>query len=235
MGTTHNIYCDESRHLELDRTGPMVLGALWCPTDAAAGIAARIREIKVEHGVPANFEVKWTKVSPAKLDLYKSLVEFFFDRADLRFRALVAPKENLAHAAFGQDHDTWYYKMYFELLKLLLDPQHHYRIYLDIKDTRSDEKVRHLHAVLAHNIYDFDRRILERVQTVRSHEVELLQLADLFIGAVGFANSPIGTSAAKRTIVAQVRKRSGYSLTKSTLLGERKLNVFCWTPRRVAS
>ena len=37
-------------------------------------------------------------------------------------------------------------------------------------------KVTKLHEVLANSLYDFSRQIIERVQLVRSHEVELMQL-----------------------------------------------------------
>jgi hypothetical protein len=230
MPILQNIYCDESCHLERDHQPAMVLGALWCASDKVAAVARRVREIKANHGLPPGFEAKWTKVSPAKLPFYQSLIDYFFDDDDLHFRALIAPKASLRHEDFGQDHDTWYYKMYFELLKFILSPDGRYRVYLDIKDTRSADKVRTLHEVLANNLYDFDWRIVERVQTVRSHEVAPLQLVDLLVGSVVHANRPGGTSAAKRALVERVRERSGYALSRSTLLGERKLNLFHWKP-----
>ena len=46
----------------------------------------------------------------------------------------------------------------------------------------------HLHEIICNNMYDFRHEIVERMQLVRSHEVELLQLADLLIGAVAYAN-----------------------------------------------
>lgn len=231
MPETFCVYCDESCHLERDGQPAMVLGALWFSLDKTQEVSDRLREIKTDHRLPAHFEFKWTKVSPAKVSFYRSILDYFFDDDDLHFRAIVAPKLSLRHDDFGQDHDTWYYKMYFDLLKFVLAPDRRYRIYLDIKDTRGGAKVRMLHQVLAHSVYDFDRKIIERVQTVRSHEVAPLQLADLLVGAVSFANRPTGQSSAKRALVQRVRERSGYALTRSTLLGERKLNIFCWTPR----
>jgi hypothetical protein len=121
---------------------------------------------------------------------------------DLHFRGLVVPdKSKLRHEVFLQSHDDWYYKMYFEMLKLILNPKAHYRIYLDMKDTRGGAKVEKLHEVLANNMYDFSRKIIERVQIVRSHEVELLQMADLLIGAVSYANRELSTNAAKVDLV----------------------------------
>jgi hypothetical protein len=229
MSQTFNIYCDESCHLENDHQPVMVLGAVWCLLDKSREISVRLREIKTSYGLAPDFEVKWTKVSPAGLDFYQAIMDYFFDDDDLHFRALIVPdKSKLDHAAFGQTHDDWYYKMYFDLLKVLLGPRDRYHIYLDIKDTRSAAKVAKLHEVLRNEKYDFSRQIIERVQTVRSDEVEPLQLADLLIGAVAYANRHLTTSDAKLALVQRMRKRSGYSLTETTLLREEKVNIFRW-------
>jgi len=224
-----NVYCDESCHLEHDGQQVMVLGAVWCPSEKAHEISTRLHEIKLRYGLKHDFEIKWIKVSPAKVDFYLHIMDYFFDDDDLHFRALVGPdKTKLNHVFFGQSHNDWYYKMYFEMLKSILDPKAHYRIYLDYKDTRGGSKVNKLHEVLSHNIYDFSRQIIERVQIVRSHEVEILQLADLLIGVVSYANRMLSANSAKLALVNRMRKRSTYKLTQSTLLKESKVNIFCW-------
>lgn len=233
MAETINIYCDESCHLEHDHLPFMVLGAIWCPLEQAREIAVRIREIKGRYGMGVGFEAKWVKASPAKKQLYVDLVDYFFDDSNLHFRALVANKANLRHEAFGQDHDTWYYKMYFDMLKTLLRPQGSYRIYIDIKDTHTGLKLRKLHEVLCNNMYDFQRRILERVEAVRSHEVEQIQLADVLVGAIAYANRNLQSNAAKSAVVERMRQRSGYSLTRTTLLREEKINLFHWSAQEV--
>lgn len=229
MNPTYNVYCDESCHLERDGQPVMVLGAVWCPLEKTREISVHIREIKARHGLPPGFEFKWGKVSPAKQDFYLALLDYFFDNTDLHFRALVVQdKSKLQHELYEQTHDTWYYKMYFDMLKVILDPQSRYRVYVDIKDTRSAAKIAKLHEVLCSSIYDFEYQIIERVQTVRSHEVEILQLADLLIGAVSYANRELHENAAKLAVVQRMRERSDYSLTKTTLLRENKVNLFMW-------
>lgn len=230
MPNTYNIYCDESCHLENDKQKAMVLGAVWCAADKVKEIAVRIREIKQKHSLKPSFEIKWTKISAAKVDFYLDLVDYFFDDDDINFRALIVPeKDKLNHQKFNsQTHDVWYYKMYFDLLKVLLSPQERYRIYIDIKDTNSSEKVFQLHEVLSNNLYDFSRTIVEKVQQIRSHESELLQLADLLIGAVSYVSRDLDTSVGKVEVVERIKKRSGYSLTRSTLLKEEKFNIFKW-------
>jgi hypothetical protein len=229
MTVTYNIYCDESCHLEHDHQGIMVLGAMWCPMEKTREISVHIREIKTSYGLSPKFESKWTKVSPAKQAFYLDLLDYFFDDDDLHFRALIVPdKTRLQHELYGQDHDTWYYKMYFDMLKVVLDPEACYRIYVDIKDTRSAAKISKLHDVLCNNMYDFERQIIEWVQTVRSHEVEPLQLTDLLVGIVSYANRGLNSNSAKVALVERMRQRSGYSLVRTNLLRESKVNLFVW-------
>jgi len=227
-----NIYCDESCHLIHDGQKIMVLGAVMCRASKTREIAARLRELKQEHGCRLPFEVKWTKVSAAKVSLYLALMDYFFDNDDLSFRALVVPdKSKLDHDAFEQTHDDFYYKMYFDMLKVLLDPTSQYNIYLDIKDSRSADKTRKLREVLSNSKYDFNRHIVRKMTTVRSEHVEQLQLADLLIGAVAYANRDLKGSTAKLQLVDRMKRRSHYSLKRTTLLRERKVNLFHWHPR----
>jgi hypothetical protein len=227
-----NVYCDESCHLEHDGVSVMALGAVWVPAGLSRDIGLRIRDIKRKHGLAHDFEVKWSKVSPGKLDFYMALLDFFLDDDDQHFRGLVVPdKSILDHAKHGQDHDTWYYKMYFRLLNPVLNNENSYRIYLDIKDTLSERKVQKLGEVLSNAQYDFDRSIVERVQQVRSHEVEVLQVTDLLTGALTYANRKLDSSPAKNAIIARIRQRTRRTLVNTTVLGERKLNVLIWHPR----
>lgn len=229
MNRTHNIYCDESGHMEHDSEKVMVLGAVWCPLEKTQEISMRLKEIKGRHGLSKKFETKWTKVSPAKMQFYLDVMDYFFDDDDLHFRALIVPdKSKLSHEDFSQSHDDWYYKMYFDMLKVILSPSEKFRIYLDIKDTRSAAKIAKLHEVLRNKFYDFSGDIIERVQTVRSHEIEILQLADLLIGTIAYVNKGRTGNAGKEALVSRMKERSHYTLTLTTLLREDKVNLFCW-------
>jgi hypothetical protein len=223
-----NIYCDESCHLPADGQPVMVLGAVWCTLEKTREVSTRLREIREKHNLPSGFEIKWSKVSPAKTAYYLEIIDYFFDDDDLKFRGVVAHKSELNHGLFNQSHDDWYYKMMFLLLSRLLSPGSSYRIYLDKKDSRSGQKVRKLHQVLSNDIYDFDRKIVERVQIVESHDVIQMQLSDLLLGAISYVNRDLSSSASKMELVERIRSRSGYSLKKSTLYREEKFNLFHW-------
>jgi hypothetical protein len=229
MSLINNIYCDESCHLENDHQEIMTMGALWCEKEKTSTVFKRIREIKQKHKLSENFEIKWSKVSPSKIEFYLDIVDYFFDDDDLHFRCLVVPnKKALNHTKFNQTHNDFYYKMYFDLLKTILNPEDKYRIYIDIKDTKGGDKVRRLHEVLCNSIYDFERGIVENMQIVKSDEVELMQINDFLLGSVSYVNRDLKTSEAKGKLIERIRERSGYSLTKSTLYRENKFNIFIW-------
>ena len=229
MKQLFNIYCDESCHLEHDGEKAMVLGGVWCPADKKDEIFRLLREIKEEHGLNKHFEIKWNKVSKGKLEFYMDVINYFFDNSDLHFRVLVVPnKSELKHEEFGHSHDTFYYKMYFNLLKTLFEPDCGYNIYIDIKDTRGQKKVDKLHEVLCNNHYDFNRELIKKVQQVRSEEVELVALADLLIGAMSYLHRGKTTSEAKLKLIERIKERSKYNLMASTLYRENKFNIFVW-------
>lgn len=235
-----NIYCDESCHLENDKEKVMALGAVYCPASKKDEIFQMLAELKKKHNlIPKNkknpkdnrayFELKWNKTSLAKINYFKDVIDYFFTDDDLNFRVLVVPdKSKLDYEKFNHTHDTFYYKMYFSMLKVILNPDKAHHIYIDIKDTRSREKVHKLEQVLRNDKYDYAKEIIKKVQQVRSHEVELIQLADLLTGAVSYVNRGLSGSMAKNILIEHIRHRSKYSLTKSTLIREQKFNIFLW-------
>lgn len=233
---TFNVYCDESCHLEHDHIPVMAWGAVMCETDQVRTLSEAMRRLKAEHGLKPDFEVKWTKVSPARTAFYLALVDWFLAEDRLRFRGLVVPdKGRLDHARFDQSHDDWYYKMYYTMLRPLFSAPQRYRIYLDVKDTRGGPKARKLHDVLANTLYDFDRQCIERVQQVRSHECELLQTADLLIGALTYANRGLAGSTAKTAIIRRLQERLGpQELTRTSAIAATKFNILVWRAQETA-
>lgn len=237
MAELIDIYCDESCHLESSNITAqnrfMVLGAIACPDEFKSEVFQKIKKIKNENGLKPHSEVKWTRVTKEKKSAYKALIDYFFDCKYLSFRAVVIDKMHLDHAKYNHSHDDFYYKMYWQMLEWFVDQENKYHIYLDIKDTQGYLKVKKLHQVLCNTNHDFNRKIIERLQEVRSHEIALLQLTDLFIGAVSYSNRyPKSDSGnAKQEIVDLVKLKSKLSLTQTTSLGSRKFNLFHWEGR----
>ena len=121
--------------------------------------------------------------------------------------------------------------MYYQLLLNLVEPKQENYIYLDIKDTKSAKKVEGLKKYLSFKLMDYEFEIIKNIQSMNSQESTLMQLADLLIGAIGYRNRKIydndNYSVAKRDLMMYIVDKSGYSLTKSTFLSEKKFNLFC--------
>ena len=65
---------------------------------------------------------------------------------------------------------------------------------------------------------------------VKSHEVQILQITDLLIGALSHENRMLKGSNAKQNLIKRVKERSGYKLQK-----EEKFNLFFWRPKEIVS
>lgn len=228
MNKTINIYCDESSHLENDESKIMGLGAITCPSDKKDVVFKRIREYKVKHGLKKNYEIKWNKVSKSKLGFYLDLVDYFFDVDFLGFRSVIINKDSLDHDEKDSSHDEFYYKMYFLLLRQLLEPTKQYKIFLDKKDTNGKRKIAKLNNYLCNSRYDYKKGMISETQEVLSHQVELVQLCDLFLGAVCYTNRGLETSSSKKVVINKIKERSNYSLIKNTYPSEQKMNTLIW-------
>lgn len=229
-----DIYCDESCHLQNGRDNDfvMVIGGITCPDEFKKRISDEIRGIKAQFGIYRDTEIKWNKVSKAKSDYYKALINYFFDCSHLSFRAIIVDKRELDFAHFNLTHDEFYYRAYFFMLSRIFAPGNEYAIYIDIKDTRSQKKVEKLHEVLCNSRYDFNRQMIHRVQQIRSHEVEIMGLTDLLIGALSYLHRGLNSNIAKLALIDLIRHRSGYTLISNTWPLEPKFNILLWHGRK---
>lgn len=224
-----NIYCDESCHLEHDNQKVMVIGGISCPNSYRHIVYKDIQSIKLKHNLPY-VEIKWTKVSKSKIEFYKELIEYFFKNELLSFRAVVIPdKDQLNHSKFSQTHDEFYYKTYYFLLRKMMRNKDKLNVYLDIKDTRSNQKIRKLKEILNNCIHNEN---LKNIQHVRSHENVILQLTDLFIGATSYKNRNLQTSQPKLTIVDLIETLSNQKLDETSNYSENKFDVFIMNLQR---
>lgn len=231
MNEEINIYCDESCYLQHDDSQFMSIGGIWCPKDKIIEINADIKKIKEKYNLPPTKEIKWTKISNANKQLYIDIINYFFDNHDLSFRCVVVDKTKLNHSKFHQTHDDFYYKIYFELLKQKFYRNKSYNVYVDIKDTHSYQKCLKLHEICCNANYDFSHEMIKKIQPIRSEESQIIQIADVLMGAVIFANrynEYKNRSETKKEIVRLIKEKTSYSLTRSTYLSENKFNLFFW-------
>lgn len=236
-----NIYCDESCHLEHDKNNAMILGTVFCDSEYKSNAYNDIREIKLKYQISSWAEIKWTKVSNSKIDFYLELLNYFSNNDHLYFRAVVAKNKcNLDHKKYNNnDHNLWYYKTYYYLLDPIISYDQKYNIYIDIKDTNSSKRVEKLKEVLCNNQFDFKQEVIRHITQIKSHTSELLQIADLLIGALNFYHnghykSP-NSSSAKNKFVDKIIEQYGSNFINGNRPSYQKnflkFDVFLWNLR----
>ena len=226
----YSIFCDESGHLLDLQQKVMVLGALQAPKGRVASISAKLKQIKRDHGLNEHWELKWTKISNSKIDYYKSIIDYFMDEKDLHFRCVVVPDKNiLDHERFDRSHDDFYYVMFYYALREMIYNRNSYDVFFDYKDAFQSEKLYVLKKYLQDQcVINVDSL---RLHTIQSYESQLIQLTDLLIGVIGYANKEIKSSAAKTELVDYTQSQVKVSLVRSSALFNKKFNVFVWSPR----
>ncbi|WP_314236804.1 MULTISPECIES: DUF3800 domain-containing protein [Capnocytophaga] len=215
---TFNFYCDESCHLENDNFPYMLIGYVSSAYNQVKLHTEKIKQLKKEYHIP--YELKWNHLSKSAMELYKELIDYFF-ATDLQYRAIVIDKNQLKHQQFQQTHDDFYYKMYYQLIQKKLSPEYNYNIYLDIKDTRSAQKVNGLKDYLNNNFVS-----IRNLQNIRSYESELMQLTDIITGALSYYLRKENKVIAKNKIVDRIAQHAGQALNQSSPRSEQKFNLF---------
>ena len=106
------------------------------------------------------------------------------------------------------------------------------RLFLDYKDAWSGIRTTKLAGYLRNTGRLHNTSLL--AQPLRSHEVIGLQMADLFTGAVMYANKPQEEqkSDAKKELIAHIEQCSGQKLTCGTPYSSEKINILMWEPKR---
>ncbi len=229
MSKTYSIYVDESCHLEHDGFPIMCIGYTKIEYKQYPVIKSAIKEIKLRH--KSATEIKWSKLSMSRLPLYKEIIDFFFS-SGIEFRCvLVKNKGNLDHETYNRgDHNAFYYKIIYLLLnnKYTNPKDEKYRVILDIKDTRGRQRLSELDKCLINK--NEGNSPFKYFQNIRSHENELLQLTDLFIGAIAYKtrkeHEKENASKVKCEVIDYLEKRSGYHLDEGTIPWEHKFNIF---------
>lgn len=233
MMAEYNIYCDESCYLQNDPFDVMGFGCICIPKEKTREISLNIKRLKKQFNCTQ--EIKWIKVSPKNLSFYLSLVNYFFNNTDLSFRALVVEnKKSLDHETYNLgSHDSFYYKMYYQLLKNIVDKRNSgdtFNVFFDIKDCHSSYKIKKLQEILTNYLHDFDTSTITKMQIIRSNESELLQLNDFLLGSVMYKSRHFNSSTAKLSIVGHIENKSGCQLEYTNEPWKTKFNLFHFMP-----
>jgi len=224
-GCLYQVYCDESRHTSDPSDHYMVIGAISCPASEKRALVRRIHSLRAIHAAQGEFG--WKRLSPNKRAFYWSLLDLFAGEASLQFRCIVVDRTRFK----ADDLELGFYKLYYQMLVHWLSPECSYRIYLDYQQNRERDRFSILRDVLRCRLSEQAKII--SLEPADSSELELMQLADLLIGAVGYErNGRSGSETKRRFCVDLAKELKRSALSQSTPLGESKFNVFQFGAQR---
>lgn len=225
------LYCDESRQDLLAEKGSISANNIFCciggimvPSASRQAIKVRVNQLKRQHDI--HNEIKWTTVSPSRLEFYVDLVDLFFATPELSFRTVVIDASKVRNNIFNNDdQELGYYKFYYQLLYHWLNSANCYRIYTDQKTNREKKRLKDLRHIINNSIKEGNP--IDSIQAIDSSESVLLQMQNVLMGAVGYKYNyqGEGQSWAKESIVHRIEKHIKKSIS-ATPASERKFNIF---------
>lgn len=218
-GQTYNVYCDESRHTSDASDRYMVIGAIACSRHRKRELVGEIHRLRRRHGAQGEFG--WKRLSPNKREFYLGLLDLFLATPDLRFRCIVVDRTTFV----SEDPELGFYKLYYQMLVHWLQPGCDYYLYLDWQQNREQNRFRDLRDILRRKLSG--RAKILALEPSKSRELELLQLTDLLIGAVGYDWNGRSGSEMKAEFCRKLARAFGRGNLKfSTPPPEEKFNVF---------
>jgi hypothetical protein len=225
---TINIYCDESRHTNTNDSY-MVIGSVSCLREKKEDIFKRIYLLRKDHQTWSEFG--WKTISPNRGDFYLALIEMFRSEPELSFRCLVVDRTILNHEQYNSgDNELGFYKLYYQMLVHRLKPGCSYYIYLDWQRNKDQKRFITLRDILRRKLSG--KAKIMCLEPVSSHTAQLIQLTDLFIGAVGYAwNKRQGSPIKLEFCKALASAVDLTSLNIGTGPGREKFNIFHFTGR----
>jgi hypothetical protein len=217
MGKTYNIYCDESTHLQNDGMPFMIIAYVSTAYNQLKQHNEHIKMLRAKYMYKG--EIKWSSVSKSQYSFYSELIEYFF-ATDIKFRAVIVKKSQIDETRPDFKYSDFYFQMYYQLLFHKINPEYMHNIYLDIKDTSSQHKLKKLSDIL--NL----SKSIRNIQFIKSHESYLMQLADLIMGAINYHLRGLNTVVAKNNLIRKIESHSNIELTESTPKSAEKFNLF---------
>jgi hypothetical protein len=217
----------------------MVLGGIIIPQDNLDTFNLTMQKFRNEQNMHA--ELKWSKVSDGKLNEYKVFVDYFFalnNTNRIHFACLVIDTTQLNHKKYSGDKETGFYKFYYQLLLHCfaagyLSETNDVRFIIHLDYRNSKYKLSDLKDILNNGIKKKMKITTNRVislEAVDSKKTEVLQVADIVLGAIGFVKNGydliIGSKQSKINLSQYISKGANSDLKANTAYGITRFKIW---------
>ncbi|HXI01442.1 MAG TPA: DUF3800 domain-containing protein [Sphingobacteriaceae bacterium] len=219
------IFCDESSLEAIAKQDAhlyMGIGGIWLPAEHRESLKNGLAVIKNKYEIKG--ELKWKKVSPAYYNLYKEVIDYYFNSGYLRFRVILIEANKIDHIKFNNaDPELGFYKFYYQLIKHWLFDFNSYSIFADLKENRNKGRLKELKEML--DLSNLTSEV-KQVQGLPSEQSLGIQLADILTGLVVSKFNKEATSKAKLDLISYVESKYLSKEIAPTAKWEEKFNVF---------
>lgn len=220
------VYCDESGLEALTNRAAHAytgIGGIWIPAEQRQALKQGLQAIKHKYNIYG--ELKWQKLSPAHLALYKEVIDFFFNAGYIRFRVILVEANKVDNIRFhNADAELSFYKFYYQLLQHWIYDFNEYAVFLDLKKNRNKGRLHELERALDNSNYTSD---ITQVQGLPSDQSLGIQLADILTGmATAKFNQQYKPDSAKAHLIQYVEEKYLGKEIAPTAKSEEKFNVF---------
>lgn len=233
------VACDESGINSSDKY--LVIGSAWTSKQGLCDFERKVTELRLKHKCWG--EVKWSKVGGAMSDemfqFYVDFITLAFQEIEVCHRFIIVEKKLLDMRTYHNNSNELVQFKFFHLLisryaERFLDKQGKKSLHIVFDDFEQGKKAKdekwllktrgHIERHLGGNI--------EHLQPCISHICSLIQLCDLFTGAIStfWNTSPSKIAPKKEELIKHMEQKTGKKITAQTLPTEKNFNVWVWRP-----
>lgn len=225
-----NAYFDESR-IDNPDSSFMVFGGLFVDRKYVKEIRNGIKERLESNDFHA--EIKWVRADKHKEVAYKAVIDYILDLPAYKaaYTCIVVDKSKVDFERYHDgDAELAFYKFVYHLLKQRIQDNYKYYLIFDFKPNKTKNRLEVLRGFLDSTIYvdHANSATIKHMQGYDSKENVLLQIADLFTGAVGYAyNTQPNDKQFKYELTQHIATKLGKdNLHFKSTRSEKKFNIF---------
>ena len=201
----------------------MAIGGLIIPSSMESIINQTMAQYRTECNMMA--ELKWAKVSDGKANEYRKFVDYFFalnDTDKVHFHAMILDTTMIDHRTYSQgDRELGFYKFYYQFLLHSFGKRYcpkesagNFLVRLDARN--SSYSLNTLKNTLNGGMkkkFNVTTAPFHSIEPRDSKQTELIQIADILLGAVGYQKNgyPLvaGSKKSKIELAAYIAKKAG--------------------------
>ena len=226
----------------------MLIGGIWVDEPTYIKAKGECRKFKYENNWKENTKFNWKNLSKKTFEQYCKFIDIFF-KYNLQFNCIIIDKKEVnLKDNLNKDAELGFYKFYYQLLRKNSKPNIPYYVYLDRRNTSEPKRLEVLRNFLRRDYYpasysgarQFEKGLdIHSLEFVNSDTYNLIQMADLLLGAIGFhfnnRHLQLGASQNKIAFANYIAQKINKNdlIFNTSKSGYKNLNLWLFKPNKI--